>query len=256
MSTMEFYDCPNCSTKRVLPLHDGRCPNCKGLLVEASTNISVSSENRSHEECNASIEQSNKTKLNSICEDENHQWDGCKCKVCGMIRDVNHRYSAGRCWHCGQKKTNNQQVKKKYDTLSAIPSKESPKIRSANMIVFKCPLCNEVTGTRANIGEMAVCSRCGKWIEVPANASASSSLGYSQYTPRKHISRFHPIRILLLCGVNGLEFTAMALVCWGFIGLIKLLLDEPSELDKHLALLPLVLGIAFIVGCINGARKI
>jgi len=67
-------------------------------------------------------------KLKPTCEGENHQWEGCKCQVCGatrnqnhawvackctcceMIRDTNHQYSAGRCWHCGQKKM----IKLKY----------------------------------------------------------------------------------------------------------------------------------------------
>lgn len=34
MSTMEFCDCQNCGTEGVLPMSDGKCPNCKVVLNE------------------------------------------------------------------------------------------------------------------------------------------------------------------------------------------------------------------------------
>lgn len=37
---MEFLNCPHCNTDGVLAMSDGRCPNCKKVLVEARTNLS------------------------------------------------------------------------------------------------------------------------------------------------------------------------------------------------------------------------
>lgn len=43
---MDFKNCPHCGTNGVLVMSDGRCPNCKKVLVEASTNPNSSKEAR------------------------------------------------------------------------------------------------------------------------------------------------------------------------------------------------------------------
>lgn len=62
---MDFHNCHHCNTNGVLLMSDGRCPNCKNILVEASTNIKSSTEQKSQKVSDVSSDHRGITAANS-----------------------------------------------------------------------------------------------------------------------------------------------------------------------------------------------
>lgn len=65
----------------------------------------------------------------------------------------------------------------------------------------------------------------------------------------KHKSRFRPLRILVICGVDGLSIASVSLIGCAVYGFFVNSVPDLSTIA-------LVMGIAFVVGCVKGARKL
>ena len=66
---------------------------------------------------------------------------------------------------------------------------------------------------------------------------------------RKQVSRFHPMRILLICGLQGFIFGFLALIGIGIYGFFVGTVLPIVTIAK-------IAGVAFVVGLISGAIKL
>jgi hypothetical protein len=73
---------------------------------------------------------------------------------------------------------------------------------------------------------------------------------YKDEPKKRSVSRFNPIRILLICGVQGIEFAAGALMLVAVIGFLAGGTVPPYRT------ICIYVGIGFVLGCISGIRKI
>jgi hypothetical protein len=104
MSTIEFYDCPNCGTKGVLPMSDGKCPNCKAVLIEEQkvTEQSIAETEKLHEkkrDDNSQPEEDIQPPITEAMSAEISESLFSYCPGCGaggIIPDKD-----GRCTNCG-----------------------------------------------------------------------------------------------------------------------------------------------------------
>lgn len=71
----------------------------------------------------------------------------------------------------------------------------------------------------------------------------------TQQNKKKEIARFHPLRILLVCGVQGLSLLFIAVMGCGAYGFFTGAVLPFATIAK-------VAGIAFAVGCVMGAKNL